>query len=491
MLKCCFLPNTIQSKEYNLLVLAGVLPIYIFSNLDPLSSLKWLVDGYFRTPFTTPSKREFEDENTGQSRKRRLSIAMGEVVATFSRLKEITANNVTALPETCQKTLHQDVQEQVEHDDEWSQISDKRSSEVSEDLKSSQEDKYPDLKRVKLDGVACFLPLAFGDLGSLNRSSESEERDESSYEGHSNDLSKEISNDEDLGEWEYSMTPEPSNTEESVVDILEKLEYDSMDEDNSIYEKEKICVELGNCKYRKSSEIPESGECIELPKKQSSYHSTPENEIEAVTTDSSLPSLEDDNNTPSSPYYRPRSSINDFSPVSPTFQVSSSITRDLPFPSLCYKQSISTFPVLPSPFLTDDPRPSFRTPTPIKQESPPYSNFIQSDLNRQRFPVEMFPENITPRSPARQARLEQQQEFQHSHQKRVKSLLLDQYRLASSVDDIYLPNLKKTLPEGPPDYKYTDLNVDGDVGTQVWDAKVVAMGDRTARFRRIGKATCS
>jgi hypothetical protein len=248
----------------------------------------------------------------------------------------------------------------------------------------------------------------------------------------------------------------------------------------------------------KSSEILDSNACIETFG-NGAYHATPEIEIEAANTESSLPSL--DTETPSSPFYYPCPSLEHFSSMSPFFPISSQQTKS-PLLSPSYRGSnerISVSPVLTNNFSTSTNHisPSFRTSTPIKSESPPYvpPSFSTPKFDfTPRFAAEMFPENITPRSPARQARLESEarksQHCGHS-QKRVKSLL-DQYTLAS-LDDIYLPNLKRTFDEKqhPCASIFRDTGAEGDVGTKVWDAKVLAMGDRTLRLSRVGKVTYS
>ena len=108
------------------------------SNIDPLSSLKWLLGGFLTTPFRTSPKRQVEHENTEHSRKRQLSMAVDEMETALSRLREVTAKPPISVVEPGQKTIYHDTKDGWDREEDWTDISDESESEVMELLQRNQ-----------------------------------------------------------------------------------------------------------------------------------------------------------------------------------------------------------------------------------------------------------------------------------------------------------------------------------------------------------------
>ena len=131
--------------------------------------------------------------------------------------------------------------------------------------------------------------------------------------------------------------------------------------------------------------------------------------------------------------------------------------------------------------------------TPINEKPPvnfPLLTFPSPLPDRPLFAAERFSEFITPRSPARQARLESASKLQ-------KSVFPGYSRdeLSVSSEDIYLPNLKSSSPEltmhDPLRISVgssVGSNVDSGGGVEVWEAKCLEMGEKMIRFMRVGKS---
>src|SRR5208282_304983 len=110
------------------------------SNVDPLSSLKWLLGGLLTTPFRTSPKRQVEDNNTEHSRKRQLSIAVDEMENALSRLREVTANPPISVVEPGQKKIHFDTKVGWDREEDWTDISDESESELTDYYKEMKKE---------------------------------------------------------------------------------------------------------------------------------------------------------------------------------------------------------------------------------------------------------------------------------------------------------------------------------------------------------------
>ena len=162
-------------------------------------------------------------------------------------------------------------------------------------------------------------------------------------------------------------------------------------------------------------------------------------------------------------------------------------------------------PKLTSPVIDltadDNPSPKIPTPrrtgfTPINDVPPlrfPTFSRVKKEHEQPLFAAERFSTFITPRSPARQARLESAS--------KLKTFFHHNSNASFSVssEDIYLPNLKSTSPEldvvnDPLRISLGRTALLGDKGDdsvggiEVWEAKCLEMGEKRIRFMRIGES---
>ena len=436
------------------------------SNTDPLSSLKWLLGGFLTTPLRTSSKRQVEDENTEHLRKRQLSMAVDEMEAALSRLREVTANSPIYVVEPCQETVCHDTEDREK---DWTDVSDESESKVMECYREFKTEEERVDVEPEIHGKICMVKCQHDKLDCSSVGSESINKvtSDSSFD----EYCAEETGDRDMEELEYSRTPESVEEEEGNKE--EKIEYFGMNDETDKNDiTNNIDEFVDGSEYAPSSEIPETPEIGELEKR--SYHGSSEIGIESANAECSFSSFEDDST--SSLFNQSGSSADDFSPVSSSFyaayqEINSS--SQSPYPSPPPK----TISASANELSTDKSNP-LRASTSIKEESPPNYPLLLNTPITPRFAAELFPQNITPRSPARQARLESQQ--------RVKRLLRD-YNFASKTDDeIYLPNLKHTMCKE----STTTTARQSDGGTKVWDVKAVDLDAEMVRLIRVGEAIC-
>ena len=130
--------------------------------------------------------------------------------------------------------------------------------------------------------------------------------------------------------------------------------------------------------------------------------------------------------------------------------------------------------------------------TPINDKSPlsfPHLSSVPK-VDRSLFAAERFSSFITPRSPARKARLESAS--------KLSTLLnhLASEDLSTCSEDIYMPNLKSSSPEltavlDPLRIRLGSRVLSGEwdgAGIQVWEAKCLEMGKDKIRVKRIGES---
>ena len=151
--------------------------------------------------------------------------------------------------------------------------------------------------------------------------------------------------------------------------------------------------------------------------------------------------------------------------------------------------------------VNNTPSPQNSTPqrtgfTPINEISPlkfPTFSPVIKEPGRPLFAAERFSTYITPRSPARQARLESAN--------KLKTLFHHNFndKVSASSEDIYLPNLKSTSPELDIGRNPLRVSVGSSVLTgergddiggavEVWEARCLEMGEKRIRVMRIGKS---
>jgi len=464
--KLCRQANITPSQELNVLDSVGVVPFLEVTDRDPISSLKWLLGGFLTTVPPTSPKRQIEDDDTEHSRKRQLSMAVDEMEAALLRLRGTTAKSPISVIESSMERINHDTNGQWKHGEDWTDISDESDGELMDYAREIKKDEKSVAEELGIEGKFSTGPFGHDklDFASAKPEFDGQASSELSFDEC---WTKERS-DKDIGKLEYSRTPESC---EELKGKVEKMGHCGKSDDTN--DKDHVDKFENRFKHTLPSKIsePEAGEL-----RKQSYHGTPEIEGELANTESSLVLFEDDL-TPSSQYYQTESSADGFSPISPSFYLTAQEIKrysESPCPSRPPQYgSTST-----NRFSTDKSNPPFRYLTPIKQESPPNHPLLLNTPIAPLFAAELFPENITPRSPARQARLESQN--------RVKRLLHD-YNFASTTDkEIYVPNLTQTKPE---EFTATTKQP-SDEGTKVWDVRVIELDEKTVRLVRIGEGIC-
>lgn len=410
------------------------------------------------------SKRRLDDDASQQSRRKKIAMAVDEVEAALSRLREVTSSisgpeiacsvDHSPAPETGNGVNEIDLNE-LEHSnlDAPAVVSEVDVSDLSQQACPEtpwsigcQGEKHRNLEKAELDLIQ--LLKCFEHRGESTSSQESESDgtglSEMALDDKSTDLTEDSGGEEGFDSGDYRTRRDGDSMSETGEE----------ESDN-----EKNFEVSGNTKRgdQKPSETTEvtsiADSCGEYTRRRSCC-ATPEIPLQLTSTETSPPSRDDTNDF--SPTYRRPSPEIDCYRQAPSFQASPSASpsRKTPPPITAIEYQL----------------PSNRVET-IKVESPPFYPLL-SDSNSFRSPprpifaAEIFPTFITPRSPARQARLEAQTKIQR--------LLDDPFK----KEEIYVPKLTSISSELSPQQLFPEAEVS--------DARVVEWGDKdTVRLVRV------
>lgn len=378
---------------------------------------------------TASRKRSREEEGPSGSRKQRLSIAVDEVEAALLRLREVTARG--SLTETSRESSCPDVR--------------------------------PDFE---MGHTRCYSPAEIersesGYEGAEESVEESEMRSEVKYESEEeSNVSSSVDDGyrPDMRRRNAIWQRDPMDylSWQELEDKLNVADYRRDDLEYSEASDELDDNELSDCSMEDGSETCDYNDAGAPPNGKVVY-STPD----ITSTASSLASPHDKTSTTQQTF---SSMSPELSPVfeTPDPPISSEIAQSYYRSPTDAAPSDATATTIPNIFPTVSPS------TPIKQESPPHtpytSNPLKSPLFRRTpFAVERFPDYITPRSPARQARLVKEQRYMN---------VSPHGSASSSSEEIYLPSFGRmsTSPRG----------------AGVSDVDVVHWGDGVIRMERIG-----
>lgn len=387
----------------------------------------WIKALFTTTPKTTSSKRPLEDENAGKSRKKRLSVAVSEVEAALSRLREVTANIPISTGESVAESIEPEVTETMER----AVVLYTGPEETTSREKSMEDGTVVKEESLEYDPQIDLTYPADSEI-SLN---DSERASTDQGETQSN------SDNTDFGGFQS-------------LDFLDWGEFDSGDENEM---------------------IPDTDDAFDWSQESSHGTPSPQDDDEERQPTSDL-LIEPSPSPPlaafvfpPSPCYRPYPPFGDYSPIFP----SSSPSSDLFIPriSLSPDQShVTSRSTSPSKL----PDLNFTKKSEGNNGAKITDSVEESTPVRSVFPIEKLHSFVTPRSPARQSRLEQRS--------KLKRLIHD-YHLAELTSapesPIYLPQLKSTSPDEHDTLSSTSTPSSSSDESQdqeevkVWDAKIL------------------
>ena len=385
----------------------------------------WIKALFTTSPKTTSTKRPLEDEDAGQSRKKRLSVAVSELEAALSRLREVTANIPTARGDSVADSIGHQVTENMERAVVLY---------TGPEETASREKSMGDGSVVKEESLEYDPELGLTYPADSEPSSDDAENavtDQGETEPTSDDINFGDFQSQDFSDWsEFN-----SGDENEMISDTDDWSQEGSVHDTSSPQKED---EEGQT----TSEL-----LIEL---------SPSPPLAAFVF-------------PPSPCHRPCPPFGDYSAILPSCSPSSdlvipriSLSPDHSHVTSC-STSASKLPDLN--FTKKSQGNNGETITDSAEERTPV---------RPVFPIEKIHSFVTPRSPARQSRLEQQS--------RLKQLIFD-YRLeeltSTPESPIYLPQLKSTSPDEHNTLSSTRTPSSSSDESQdqeevkIWDAKIL------------------